>query len=499
VTGAALGHKVLVHRALLGVEHALVTHDSAEEGLALGSVVFQHLYTLSRGYTPAVISDLTVSDDGQLVAVSSAKGTTHVFRLPPLHSAALGGHIVDAGAVRFGAGQPTAPGGLGVGLCLGGNSAASRPVNVGACLRIRQGSVLMQEGLMPKCGFLGLAQQSASSRRMYVATRAGTLALYSISPGPSEGNARATSSGATVVASGGSPATFTNGEGSEWQAVLTKEVYTCRPFRHFKEQRLSPQDLGMVPASARRAASPSRTPSRAASPGPASAFDVVSPRASPLLGPRPSPLLGPRTSPLLGSRSPTLGPRPSPDEPAGGGGAAETSKWLSSVETATHVPTEVPLWLCPQLSFHAYPTAIPTADLHTRLRSGRAVPGCRRIAISRLERPGDTVQFDGSSASPGREERLSRLVDGALGTAVNDFRTASPSRVAARLSEGPRDGSLFEAGRPPTGMGAAVAVAPAWGVIADQHRGGLEAGGSLEQVDGIGTGLEEVEEDWLKA
>jgi len=354
---------------------------------------------------------------------------------------------------------------------------------------------------------LGLAQQSASSTRMYVATRAGTQALYSISPGPPDGNARASSSAATVAGSGGGQATFTKDEGSEWQAVLTKEVYTCRPFRHFKEQRLSPQDLGVAPAVPRRAASPSRTPSRAASPGPVSAFDVISPRASPLLRPRPSPLLGPRTSPLLGAspgvRSPTLGPRTFPDEPAGGGGAAETSKWLSSVETATHVPTEVPLWLCPQLSFHAYPTAMPTADLRARLRSGRAVPGRRRIAISRLERPGDSVQFDGSSASPGREERLSRLVDGALGTAVYDFRTASPARVRASPSDRPREGStdasVLEVGQPPTGMGAAVAVAPAWGVIADQYRGGHEVGGSLEQVDGIGTGLEEVEEDWLKA
>merc|ERR1719171_1758544 len=101
VTCAALGHRVLVHRVLVGAQHALVMKDSVEGGFALGGVVFQHLYTLSRGYTPAIISDITVSDDGQQVAVSSAKGTTHVFRLPPLHSALLQSRLCETGAVRM--------------------------------------------------------------------------------------------------------------------------------------------------------------------------------------------------------------------------------------------------------------------------------------------------------------------------------------------------------------------------------------------------------------
>merc|ERR1740121_2615650 len=122
VTAAALGHRVLVHRALLGSEQALLLHDSAEGGLSLGSVVFQHVYTLTRGYTAAVISGISVSDDGQLVSVSSAKGTTHVYRLPPPHAAAFGRHQLSAPAKAD----------LGLG---GGSSAAPRPLSLSACTR----------------------------------------------------------------------------------------------------------------------------------------------------------------------------------------------------------------------------------------------------------------------------------------------------------------------------------------------------------------------------
>ena len=39
-----------------------------------------HLYRLARGVTPAVIRDLSFSRDGAWLAVSSARGTTHIFR-----------------------------------------------------------------------------------------------------------------------------------------------------------------------------------------------------------------------------------------------------------------------------------------------------------------------------------------------------------------------------------------------------------------------------------
>lgn len=573
VSGAALGHRVLVHRALLGAEHALVMHDSAEGGLALGSVVFQHSYTLSRGYTPAVISDIAVSDDGQLVAVSSAKGTTHVFRLPPLHSASFGHHLTETGAVRLTPSPPcatSAMGDLGTGLSLGSGHVVPRPLTLTACTRVRLGHLLLQEGLMPKCGFLTPAQPATSSRssphprdvcpRMYVATRAGALALYSLSPGPSPGAAAAGSSGAEGAASGMGPSggsvggvgvlgggcgasgaggraggagtsggssaagimgTRAAGESGEWQATLTKEVHVCRPLRHFTERRLRPQDLlasgGGQGRRTSSASSSSSSAAAAAGAGDAQGEPRLRPQSSPTLAPRPSPTLGPRPSFSPGPRSPLLGPSasgPFTDEglqagagaaasssaaaglssgAAGGGAgtaaATEPSKWLSSVELATHVPREVPLWLCPQLSFYAYPPGVAQHELNAALRSGLAPPGRRRIQITRPERPGDGVRYDGGASSPGYEEKLSRLFGGALGTSVGEA-----------LPEAAEDIDIaIPAFRSPRG-GGSVCVAPAWGFLGEQHleAGGLE--GSFEQADGgagVAGRLEEVEEDWL--
>ena len=39
-----------------------------------------HLFRLSRGVTPAIIEDISFSQSGGWLAVSSARGTTHLFR-----------------------------------------------------------------------------------------------------------------------------------------------------------------------------------------------------------------------------------------------------------------------------------------------------------------------------------------------------------------------------------------------------------------------------------
>ncbi|KAL0029231.1 hypothetical protein WJX79_004267 [Trebouxia sp. C0005] len=64
-----------------------------KEGSARPLASAVHLYTLARGITPAVIRDLTFSRDGAWLGVSSARGTTHLFRLAtkegqPAHMAA---------------------------------------------------------------------------------------------------------------------------------------------------------------------------------------------------------------------------------------------------------------------------------------------------------------------------------------------------------------------------------------------------------------------------
>lgn len=494
VTCAALGHRVLVHRALLGAEHALMMHDSVQGGVALGGVVFQHVYTLSRGYTPAVISDIIVSDDGQQVAVSSAKGTTHVFHLPPLHSAALGHQLTETGAVRLApvavprAAAPGVEPPRGAGFNLVGSAAAPpKPIHLNATTRVKLGSVLLQEGLMPNCGFLGTASGSrrpsapspaACASRMCVATRAGTVAFYSLSPSaPSDAGSTSAARTSGAAADGVARATS---EPSEGQAVLQKEVHICRQLRHFVERRWSPSDLD---------AAPSPQSPRAASPA------AMSSRSSPVLGPRDrrsSPTLGPHSNPM--AASPRLGPRAASPfaraaSPFGRGSraaspargtsedgsasstAAEHSKWLSQVETATHVPMEVALWQCPQLLFHTYPTSADTADINEALRAGKNIAGCKTLEVSRPERPSDRVQYDAISDTS--KEQLSMLFVGALGSTVDAGVREGPSATGSR-------------------RGPAVTLAPAWGAI------GEHTGGSLEQIDGIGSGLEDLEEDWLK-
>lgn len=276
---------------------------------------------------------------------------------------------------------------------------------------------------MPQCGFLGLAQNVASTGRsgcqpkepwprMYVATRAGMLALYSLAPEVSS-------------------------QEGEWQATLVREVRTCRPFRHFTERKLNlgAQRAGEVHLGASASASASAS---AASPKP-------SPRGEP------------------------------PQEP---------SKWLSAVEMATHVPLEVPLWLCPQLKFFAYPADMPNDEICAALREGRAVEGRRRIHISRPSRDG--VRYDMDSSSPGAEDRLSRLFGGALGATMEEPHQAEGARGGSRATAAPKGQAV-------------LSVGSAWGAISEQHLGSVVGDLSLEQPDGTGSGLEEVDEDWLKA
>eukprot|EP00933_Yihiella_yeosuensis_P052309 TRINITY_DN50341_c0_g1_i1.p1 TRINITY_DN50341_c0_g1~~TRINITY_DN50341_c0_g1_i1.p1 ORF type:complete len:514 (-),score=85.73 TRINITY_DN50341_c0_g1_i1:59-1423(-) len=454
---------------------------------------------------------MAISDDGQLVAVSSAKGTTHVFRLPPLHSAAIGHQPMETGAVRLTPTQPcasSAHGELAIGLSLAGTNAA-RPVNLDVCTRVRLGSTLLQEGLMPQCGFLAPSQSSSGGMsslnappRMYVATRAGTLMLYTLTPSTSSSSPPG--EGSSSSGAGSSGGDFSSS--SEWQAVLTKEVHTCRPFRHFTEKRLGQGDLGGSTGTAGL---------RHPSPGRMSGDGTNSQRASPRLMPQASPGLGPRSPPLVPSRpgSPPqieelkLPPSGVGSRPGGANAAAAASKWLSAAEMASHVPPEVPIWLCPQLSFHAYPADQTRADLNASLRDGRQVPGRKRIAVSRPTRPGDSVRYDGGSPSADNEERLSQLFGGALGAAVDDGIPLSAPKPGRISQESPANGAHCSVQPSRTDGGRlsvpTVAVGQAWGSIGPKP---LQAGASLDveemnlqQNDGVGSVLEEVEEDWLKA
>ena len=53
-------------------------------------------------------------------------------------------------------------------------------------------------------------------------------------------------------------------------------------------------------------------------------------------------------------------------------------RWLSYAETATHLPAQVPIWLCPRLSFYTYPDVEPR-ELNALLRRGRPAPEGRPV------------------------------------------------------------------------------------------------------------------------
>eukprot|EP00435_Cladocopium_sp_Y103_P001238 s4187_g1.t1 len=213
VTCGALGHKILVHRAMLGTGDTLL--DADQDGLQLGSLRFQHVFTLSRGVTPAVISGVAVSEDSQFVAVSSAKGTTHVFNLPAFHVQQQPGRLREPGARHV-----PGPGAY-------GDPGTDGAVNLQVCTRVWLGSVLLQEGLLPQCAFISPSSSrprtassgssAASGPCMYVATRAGLLAVYSL-----------TTAGA---ASTPEPSL---GEDT-WVATLQREVRICRQLRWLGE------------------------------------------------------------------------------------------------------------------------------------------------------------------------------------------------------------------------------------------------------------------------
>jgi hypothetical protein len=495
ISAAASGHCVLVHRALIGAD--------VRGEFALGGIVFQHLYTLYRGCTPAIISDITVSDDGQQVAVSSAKGTTHVFRLPPLHSADLGHYLAETGDARLApTSMPrTSSQGLDEFGHVGGGISGTmpfKPIVVKSSTRVKLGSIFLAEGLMPQCGFVNMSQSrraTLNSRplcsRICVASRMGTLALYALSPSmPSDASPGIAGTSGPVGASGDSivPGQRSGaGENSEWQATLTKEVKFCRPLQHFRERRYSQIEL-MRPSS--RPQSPQlffAMPEL----GIKDLEDKTSPWTSPLLQPLPSP----RASPHLGPKampspraSPHVGPRASPRllRSASPGPedafSIEPSKWLSQAETTTYAPSDVPIWHCPQLAFQTYPACMEVAELNATLRSGNRILNCKELVVSRPERPSDRVHCDGV-------ERLPELFVGALGSTVDDSSASSREHLEHLVgSQSRKSATVLAAKRAP-----ALVVAPAWGSIRGKH------GGNLEQEDGIGSGLEDLEEDWVKA
>jgi len=126
--------------------HNINVFQISPSGGSSGAV---HLFKLSRGMTPALITDVSFSRSGDLLAASSARGTTHLFRLGgaagspchlsalmlrgerpgPHHAAALPHHMGPVGRLRTGSGWcsrvPGAPlAAAAAGFCSGSNPPA---------------------------------------------------------------------------------------------------------------------------------------------------------------------------------------------------------------------------------------------------------------------------------------------------------------------------------------------------------------------------------------
>ncbi|CAH8390038.1 unnamed protein product [Eruca vesicaria subsp. sativa] len=73
VTASTQGHNINVFKILPRTSN---TSDASKEA-------FMHLFILQRGYTYAVIQDISFSNESSVIVVSSSRGTSHLFEINP--------------------------------------------------------------------------------------------------------------------------------------------------------------------------------------------------------------------------------------------------------------------------------------------------------------------------------------------------------------------------------------------------------------------------------
>eukprot|EP00884_Botryococcus_braunii_P017551 jgi/Botrbrau1/447/Bobra.110_2s0094.2 len=89
VTASTVGHNInIFHIRPVPGQHGSSTHPS---GKAI------HLYKLCRGLTSATIQDISFSNTGDVVCVSSGRGTTHIFKLSQHGESAKPAHLRAVG------------------------------------------------------------------------------------------------------------------------------------------------------------------------------------------------------------------------------------------------------------------------------------------------------------------------------------------------------------------------------------------------------------------
>ncbi|XP_021654708.2 autophagy-related protein 18g isoform X2 [Hevea brasiliensis] len=75
VTASVHGHNINVFKIMPGLLGSSSTGDAGTS--------YAHLYRLQRGFTNAVIQDISFSDDSNWIMVSSSRGTSHLFAINP--------------------------------------------------------------------------------------------------------------------------------------------------------------------------------------------------------------------------------------------------------------------------------------------------------------------------------------------------------------------------------------------------------------------------------
>ncbi|GMI65478.1 ARABIDOPSIS THALIANA HOMOLOG OF YEAST AUTOPHAGY 18 (ATG18) F [Hibiscus trionum] len=76
VTASIQGHNINVFKIMPGLQGSTSACDVAAS--------YSHLYRLQRGFTNAVIQDISFSDDSNWIMISSSRGTSHLFAINPM-------------------------------------------------------------------------------------------------------------------------------------------------------------------------------------------------------------------------------------------------------------------------------------------------------------------------------------------------------------------------------------------------------------------------------
>eukprot|EP00850_Spirogloea_muscicola_P001674 SM000006S19439 [mRNA] locus=s6:707062:712117:- [translate_table: standard] len=108
VTASVCGHNLNVFRLIPAATSTGLGSGSSSVGTGGDpSNTHVHLYKLYRGLTNAVIQDISFCSDGHWIAVSSARGTTHVYAISPFGGpVGLNTHAVDHLEANVASGVP---------------------------------------------------------------------------------------------------------------------------------------------------------------------------------------------------------------------------------------------------------------------------------------------------------------------------------------------------------------------------------------------------------